>query len=181
MNDITEEKIRKHTQQVYDTFLQTITDDAPITLLHIDNEFTCLVSGTDKHSPKVWMLDIGAQKTAKVFFKHNPPTPGEVENAIATIEDEVMPIRKLVVPNSRLFTSDDVIREIARCAFPVEDKPEMILPRTTMEQVFGRLGAIISGRPASLDILPTTNTFASTLLILREVMYHIGFEEITIL
>jgi hypothetical protein len=50
-----------------------------------------------------------------------------------------------------------------------------------MEQVFGRLAAIISGRPANQDILPITNTFVATLLILREVMHHLGFMNITVL
>jgi len=49
-----------------------------------------------------------------------------------------------------------------------------------MEQLFSRLAAIVSGRPASTDVLPTDNKFAATLLVLREVMHHLGFMDVTI-
>jgi len=43
------------------------------------------------------------------------------------------------------------------------------------------LAAIITGFPASQDVLPASTTFAATLLILREVMHHFGFTEISFL
>lgn len=37
------------------------------------------------------------------------------------------------------------------------------------------------GRPASLDHLLTDNTFAATLLSLRELMHHPQFDDVTVL
>jgi len=159
-----------------------VTDKVPLTVLHIADEYSFIAQGVEMAKPdNLWVFTIGTEKTACEYFKHNPPTPAEVENAIMVVEDEVMPLHKLLIPKSNLYTLDGNISEIARLAAFKEYKPGMILARADMELVFTRLAAIISGRPASQDVLPTTNSFASTLLILREVMHHLAFFDITIL
>jgi len=172
-------------QLALDSYLvarQNIPENVPVTVLHIDEEYSCIVQGVSSVKPdNMWVFDIGTEQTARDYFKHNPPTPGEVEDAIQVVEDDVMPLHKLLVSNSNLFTLDESIREIAVLAMFKEYVPGMILARTDMERTFNRLAAIISGRPASQDILPTDNTFASTILILREVMHHLGFPDITLL
>jgi len=159
-----------------------ITENVNVTVLHIDDEYSFIAQGSDDTKPdNLWVFDIGTERTALDYFKHNPPTPGEVENAIQVVEDEVMPLHKLLIPKSNLYTLDENIREIAQLAAFKEYKPGMILARTDMELVFNRLAAIITGRPASQDVLPAANTFASTILILREVMHHLGFLDIMLL
>ena len=162
------------TIQQYFTSIGTKT---AATLLHIHPDYTILAYGTGK--PELyWLLEIGFETTANLFFKHNPPTPGEVENAIQTVEDEVMALRKLLPNESTLFTIDQPIRNIAKQQISTTNTEGLVLSRSSMEQIFGRLAAIISGRPASSDTLPTDNNFAATLLILREVMHHLKFTEI---
>jgi hypothetical protein len=80
-----------------------------------------------------------------------------------------------------LYTSDTAIRQIALQKDRSENATEIILLRSDMEQIFERLATIISGRPASSDTLPTDNAFAATLLILRELMFHLKFTEIRII
>lgn len=152
---------------------------APLTVLHIGAEQTTVLSrnGTTLATPLV--LAVGAQKTAQLFFKHEPPTPYELENAIAAVEDEVMRVHSQIVPDSRLVTSDATIREIARLAGMTPATP-LQLSRDDMEQVFQRLTARSLGRPASQDAMPTDAAFAATLLILREFMQHLHFASITV-
>ena len=181
MKIILSPEIQDEANNTYRAIRQQIAESGPLTVLHIADEYSFIAQGTEANEPeKVWVFDIGTEKTAREFFLHNPPTAGEVENAIQVVEDEVMPLHKLLAANSNLYTLDTSIGEIAQQTVFSESEQGMILARTDMEQVFNRLAAIISGRPASQDILPTTNSFAATLLILREVMHHLGFMNITI-
>ncbi len=171
-------------QLAYDSYRavrQKSAKNEPIALLHIADEYSFIVFGAETAIPdRCWLFDIGRLKTTRDFFRHNLPTPAEVEYAIQVVEDEVMPLHKLIPPGCGLYTTDTSILKIAQQTVSSHHSVGVVLARTEMEQVFGRLAAIISGRPANQDILPITNTFAATLIILREVMHHLGFVNITI-
>jgi len=174
-------EIQQKANDFYHIARQQVVEDVPVAVLHIDNEYTFIIQGKDSVEPNnIWLFDIGTEKTAREFFRHHPPTAAEVEEAIQVVEDEVMPLHKLLVPDSNLYTRDASVREVAAQTVFAESEQGITLARADMEQVFNRLAAIISGRPASQDTLPTTNAFAATLLILREVMHHLGFREIII-
>jgi exopolyphosphatase/pppGpp-phosphohydrolase len=153
----------------------------PYAMLHIAPEHTLLALRTKAEEPDaVWKFAVGTEKIANEFFKHNPPTPGEVENAIVTVEDEVMQVSKLIQDGTHLFSSDAAVEEIYAQLDAYQQSSDRRLYRHDLEVIFGRLSAIISGRPASSDTLPQTATFAAALLILREVMFHLGFEGINL-
>ncbi|MDP4202329.1 MAG: hypothetical protein Q8861_06520 [Bacteroidota bacterium] len=150
-------------------------------VLHIAPDYTLLVIGTKAEEPDaVWKFAVGTEKTANEFFRHNPPTPGEVENAIMVVEDEVMQVSKLIPAGTHLFSSNAAVEEIYKQLELYQQSSARLLYRHDVEAIFGRLSAIISGRPASSDTLPQTATFAAALLILREVMFHLGFDEVTL-
>ena len=175
-------EIQEAINNSYRTIRQKAADIDVLTILHIDGEYSFIAQGADMAKPeKLWVFDIGTERTASDFFKHNPPTPADVENAIQVVEDEVMPLHRLLMATSDLYTLDESIQDIARLTVYSEVQHGLTLARKDVEQVFNRLAAIISGRPASQDVLPTTNSFAATLLILREVMHHLGFMNITVL
>jgi len=182
MTTIIPDDIQLQVLEHYLAVRQKTHENVPVTILHIDDQYSFMVQGMCADKPdNLWVFDIGADKTADGYFYHNPPTPGEIENAIMVVEDEVMPLHKLLIPNSQLYTLDMTVMEIALLAAFKDSDQGKILARADMELVFNRLAAIITGRPASSDVLPTVNSFASTLLILREVMHHLGFMQITIL
>jgi len=175
-------EIQEAINNTYRTIRQKAADIDVLTVLHIDDEYSFIAQGTDTAKPeKLWVFDIGTEKTAGDFFKYFPPTLAEIENAIQVVEDEVMPLHRLLITTPDLYTLDESIQDIARLTVFSEVQQGLTLTRTDVEQVFNRLAAIISGRPASQDVLPTTNSFAATLLILREVMHHLGFMNITAL
>ena len=150
-----------------------------LTVLHIGPEHTAVATGQGSEASGVLVLDIGTQKTARQFFRRSPPTPLEMENAIAAVEDEVVRAVALLAPGSALLCSDAVVREIAVLS-GVAPGPLMAMPLDAMERVFERLAAVAEGRPAVREGLPQGTDFAAALLILREFMHHLRFAAVTI-
>ena len=152
-------------------------DGTPITVLHIGEQQTAVAAGTDAEPNAIFKLSIGSQKTAAEYFQHNPPTPGEIENAIVVVEDAVA--RTIISGSTMLFTMDDAIRKIALIS-GVSDRPELILTRDAMERTFERFTEVILGRLGSREEIPVDVKFAANLLILREFMHHLQFLAINI-
>lgn len=163
----------------YSSIRAGIPDDMPATMLHIGAQQTVVAAGDGVEPETMLTLAIGSRKTAADYFKHNPPAPEELEQAIAAVEDEVMRARTRHTQGSRLFTTDAAIREIALLA-GIPEQPECILALDAMERLFGRLAAVTLGRSASQEGIPDSSAFAATLLILREFMQHLKFLSITI-
>ncbi len=156
-----------------------VPQGTPITVLHIGKEQTAVASGTAAEPDTVLLLAIGSSKTAADYFRHTPPTAGELEYAIMVVEDEVTRLRAITATASKLYTSDATIREIALVS-GVADQPELQASIEAIEQSFDRLAALTMGRPASSAGIPTDMAFAATLLILREFMHHLQFTSITV-
>ena len=154
--------------------------EGAVTVLHIGAEHTAIATGQGSETSAVLVLDIGAQKTARQFFRRSPPTPLEMENAIATVEDEVIRAVPMLAPGTALLCADTVVREIALLA-GVAPGEAMAMPLDAMERVFERLAAVAEGRPAVREGLPQGADFAAALLILREFMHHLRFGAITVL
>lgn len=163
----------------YSAVRYDVPKGAPVTLLHIGTEQTVLVTGSNLEPEALLTLGIGSRRTANEYFKHVPPTPAEMENAIAAVENEVVRARAGLVDGSALVTTDATIREIALLS-GVAAGAELGLGLEAMERTFERLAAVTLGRPASREGLPTGAAFAATLLILREVMHHLRFSSITV-
>ena len=147
--------------------------------LHIGAEQTTVAIYTDGEAVEVMLLAIGQSRTPAEFFKHSPPTEGEIEAAIMRVEDEVTRARTLVAGHTGLTTSDLAIRDIARVAgLPLQ--AEMLLTVEAVERLFDLLAAWSLGRPAVVSGIPTDAAFAATLLILREFMHHLHFGSIQV-
>lgn len=156
-----------------------VPDGTALTVLHIGEEQTAIATGTTIEPDVVLVLAIGSRRTAADFFKHTPPMPGELENAIMVVEDEVTRLRQITATASRLVTSDAAIREIALVA-GVPGQSELILTLDAVERTFELLAALALGRPASSAGIPANAAFAATLLILREFMHHLQFASVTV-
>jgi hypothetical protein len=122
-------------------------------------------------SPHQAHLAIGWSDLVRRFFKHRPPTPLELEAAIAAVEDEIMRVRDEIPGASSVETADPAIADIAIAA-GVAPAREMIIALGAVEQCFLRFAG-----SAAADDGPQ---FGSTLLILRELMHHFGFHELRI-
>ena len=161
-------------QHHYRTARQGLADGMPITLLHIGEEQTAVAVGSGPEVDTVLLLAVGTRATAAQFYRHNPPTPGELENAIQWVEDEVNRARALVAGHASLFSSDPAVQQMAGLAGVVGST----LSVDAVERLFDQLASLSLGRPASSAGIPNTPAFAAGLLILREFMHHLGFAEI---
>jgi exopolyphosphatase/pppGpp-phosphohydrolase len=178
-NDDVTPDIETEIRRRYSVMRGGVPDGRPITMLHIGAEQTIVAAGSGAEPEATMTLAIGSRKTAADYFEHNPPTPKELENAILTVEDEVIRAQPMHTEGSTLFTTDTAIREIALLA-GVPDRPEWILTLDAMERTFERLAAVTLGRPAPHEGIPENTTLAATLLILREFMHHLKFSSITV-
>lgn len=163
----------------HSTVRKDVPDGRPITLLHIGAEQTVVATGRGTEAETVLTLSIGSRKTADDYFKHNPPTPEELESAIVAVEDEVIRAQTMHAEGATLFTMDTALHEIELRA-GASDRPECLLTLDALERTFGRLAAVTLGRPASQEGIPDSPAFAARLLILREFMHHLKFSSITI-
>jgi exopolyphosphatase/pppGpp-phosphohydrolase len=168
----------------YSAIRSVVPSGMPTAVLHIGAEQTSVATGTGAEPDMVHMFPIGSRKTAVEYFHHDPPTPGEIENAIVAVEDAVASARTMIsggtnLFTTRLFTTDEAIRKIALIS-GVTDGAELILARDSMERTFERLAAVTLGRSSSQQGIPAGVTFAATLLILREFMHHLQFLSITV-
>jgi hypothetical protein len=154
---------------------QWVTKEPDMSItLQIGQEQTTVASGASS-----LVLALGSARTVARFFRHTPPTLGELENAIMEVEDEVTRARSLVAGDPLLETTDAAIRQIALLA-GARDQPVVELSVEAVERMFDLLAALVQGRPAASAGLPNTPEFAATLLILREFMHHLQFAAIQI-
>ena len=115
-------------------------------------------------------LEIGYRSVRERFFKHDLPTPGELESAIDAIEDVLM-----ASPAQRADGGTLVIGEEVRRRLPG------LLPdgtATTLEDIearFQRLASASLGHPGALATMPIGPESAAALVILRECMHHLGY------
>ena len=116
-------------------------------------------------------LLIGWRTISRDYFRKDPPTPLDLENAIAAIEDEIERTHKTVDRGLGVVTTEETIRDIA-LASGVPAGPEVVLPIEAVERTYARM----AGRAG----LPGDPRFAATVLLLRELMHHLDIERVIV-
>ncbi|WP_374510717.1 hypothetical protein [Niveibacterium sp.] len=147
--------------------------DAALVLLCIGETASVLVSGEAGASPGVRILPFGAGAIASPPFSHDPPTPFELENAIAVIEDELMPLPKTLPSPAALVVAGEPVRPLVQLIGGRESASSVT--REAVENLFQELATISASGHAGSSGMPTARHFAGMLLILREFMHHLGF------
>ena len=142
------------------------------TRLRLDAQRTTL---TAESAPEV-ELAVGARGIADRFFRHDPPTPFEMEQAIDIVEEAITGSRLQHAERGELVTNDPLLREWVAAGSPQGDG--MRLTRDEVEAIFQRLASASLGHPRALAGLPTGRDAAAALLILRECMHHLGYDGI---
>lgn len=127
-------------------------------------------------------LDLGYQHIGRKFFRNFPPTVAEVDSAINTVEEAIVPLSRYFKDYAVLYATDVYTELVFRLSFNVRKDPEgyEVLPRVEVENLFTRLSHIINGLPASQDEIPEDVEFAAFLLILREILHHLDFTEVKV-
>ena len=120
----------------------------------------------------------GTQALGRGPFRHDPPSPLEIEHAIEQVEEAVMPLLRQLPRDTPWETRDAATRQLRRL---VHGGGEGRLSIDDVERVFNQLAAVSQGRPVASSGLPPQAAFTAHVLILREAMHHLGFASLTVL
>ena len=148
----------------------------PLIHLQVENaQFTLQLPDTQPGQA----LAIASLPAIRRYLQHEPATAIEIETAIAAIEDVLIPVVKRLPARANLVTHAAAIGQILVAA-SLPNRAEMCLDRAAVELLFNRLAAMAYGTPPAQAGLPADRDFAASLLILRELLHHGGFDAITI-
>lgn len=125
----------------------------------------------DKMTLGAATLLVGWRTISRDYFRNDPPSPLDLENAIAAIEDEIDRTHKTVVRSLAVVTTEETIRDIALAA-GVPAGPQLVLPIDAVERTYLRM--------AERAGLPGNPRFAATLLLLRELLHHLQIDSVVI-
>lgn len=139
-----------------------------------------LVSGTERTPHAVARLETGPDAIAEAIFRHERPTPGEIETAIATVEDELAPVARSVAPGSMLVALGEPIEGLL-AQVPMLEAGAAPIARESIEAVYQRLAAISLGAAPSRDETVAGPAATATVIVLLECMHHLGFETLTLI
>lgn len=152
-------------------------DNNFLTKLEIGDEFSYVTSCGALDIKRTRNLKVGLKQLVRDVLKHSPPTPLELETAIALIEDEVMKLHKSLPLNSQLVSADQCIANLA-LAIDSNRRSGQNISIEEVEHLFDLLASFSMGRPAAIAGIPEDSCFYATLLILREFMHHLNFKSI---
>lgn len=111
-------------------------------------------------------------------LRHQPPTPLELESAIAAIEDIVMPLARSITSGTQLVTADPIGLRLCELAGSAS-KTGGLLGIAAIEAQFNEMVDVSEGRPSAGSPYLDAG-LCGYLLILREFMHHLGFGEVIV-
>ena len=119
------------------------------------------------------VLAVGIGDLASKVFRHNPPAPYEMEQAIDLVEDALT-----ATGLKRAERADLLISDAPLCALLGLQTTGSRVTGEEVEAKFQRLASVSLGHPGLLDGLPSGGAggrVAAALLVLRECVHHLGF------
>lgn len=150
-----------------------------IVLLHIGPSESWVLWGDAGAPPHIRRVSAGALAFAGKPYRHDPPTPIELEDAIAEVEDALMPLARSLPRPAALVATGHALRALVDLIDT--DAPELAVTREAVENLFQQLTAISSLGTAGVSGLPRATGYPGTLLILREFMHHLAFDTALVL
>ena len=132
---------------------------------------------TDKLEERT--IALGVETLVRQSLRHEPPRPIELEQAIELTEAAVMPLAAQFAGSPDLILQGLGASLIAHGLAAI-GIAQMALTLDEVEALFNRLVSVSQGRPASQERLPTDARFFAALLMLREFMHHLHFEQVTL-
>lgn len=121
------------------------------------------------------VLDVSVDHLALTVFRHTPPTPAELEQAIDEVEDALTATRLTHAERGELLSSESLLRRL-----PGLQEPDARLTLHEVEALFQQLAAASLGQPLAAKELPNDGHTSAALLVLRECMHHLGFSAVRV-
>ncbi len=168
-------------QTAYAVARELVPAPAPIVIVALHDDDIVTAIGDQAIVDSLSLHPLGLADQAARWVHQGRISEAAIEQAIADIEDVVMPLRSALPPSAQLFSADADFLILARYAGMPVDARTWFLSTDVLEQLFNRWIARSQGRPASQDDLPVTARFGIAILVLRECLHHLGFAGVTLL
>lgn len=138
-----------------------------MTPLRFDDERTTLGPGL--------VVAVGARALAVAHFHRDPPSPSELEQGIDHVEDAIAAAGLTHQARGDLVTHEPLVLEALGLPVGAER-----VTRDEVEARFEGLARLALGRPARVEWKDgvLSREAAAALLILRELMHHLGYEAV---
>ncbi len=157
------------------------------TVVDIGGGSTEIIVGDQRTIKQKISLDVGSVRLTERVLRHDPPTHGELESAIGVVENEIARAGRFEFAGSRLIAVAGTATSLAVLAqgiqeFEVRAVTNYRMTADSINHLFRTLRGMPSGM--ILDLSPVMAGRADVIvagsLILREVMAHFGFNEVTV-
>lgn len=139
---------------------------------------TSMVRSGEGTTPAAIEFKLGVESLVQQCLLHQPPLPIELEHAIELTEDVVMPLASQFA--SPLLVLQGMGGQVIAKAIQASGLGQTTLTLGCVESLFNRLVAVSEGLPAIHESLPTDKRLFASLLILRELMHHLRFTQVTL-
>lgn len=167
--------------------LSGISDIGRATVVDIGGGSTEIITGDRTNPERTFSLQIGSVRLKERFLRHDPPTPAELESAIAAVEDALPLPHDTTFAGSILVGVAGTATSLAHLAQGLRDfNPRAIngyrMPYTVVEHLFRTLSSMPSAMILALSSVMEgrADVITAGALILREVLAHLGFDEVLV-
>ncbi len=155
------------------SLIQTINDKGPCRLLVMDNETISFLFIDNGRLMKDIELPLGAERIIRDFFRRDVPSEAEVEYAINFIEDELMSDKDLVNDGEKLYLPGEMT-----ALLNLREEKDESLSKQTVEEIFTTYALVSMGPSPVYDSVDMNRENYAKLLVLREILHHLNFEDL---
>jgi len=120
------------------------------------------------------VLPIGYNSIAVGYFKHTIPTVSEVDYAINVIEDALMSNKALVNNSEQLYASSALLSGLLIANVGAKN----VFSRQEIEELFTQYANVSMGVPQLRYGIEVNSIDFALLLLVRETMHHLNFEQL---
>lgn len=157
------------------------------TVVDIGGGSTEIIVGNRRTIKQKVSLNVGSVRLTERFFRHDPPTHPELEAAIEMVEDELSRAGRFEFSGSRLIGVAGTATSLAMLAqglqeFDVHAVTNYRMTTDSVNSLFQTLRGMPSGLILNLSpvMAGRADVIVAGSLILREVMEHFRFDEVTV-
>ncbi len=157
------------------------------TVIDIGGGSTEITVGNEREIFSSVSLDVGSVRITERFFKHDPPTPLELENAIAFTEDEIAQAARFDFKGSTLVGVAGTATSLAVLAqglksFSIRAVTNYSVGKETVSHLFRTLQVMSSREILALSSVMEgrSDVITAGAMIAREIMEHFGFERMIV-
>jgi len=127
-------------------------------------------------------LPLSLSSLLEAGLRHFPPSEQALEQAIATTEDALMPwIPALRMDPLDLLESSDPVLALLPGVLAYPHQAICELDIEEVERAFNQLAQVAAGMPAKNLDIPERPDFVAALVVVRELMHHVGWQQLRLL